>query len=141
MAHKQKVLIVEDNADGRELFALYIRRLGYEVFEAATGLEALDQAHAVHPDLILMDLVLPEMPGHEVIARLKADPSTREIPVIVLTALSRGSPSVERAIAAGAAETLYKPLIFKALGEAIRRHLLLLVFSSVELLFRTGGLL
>jgi CheY-like chemotaxis protein len=136
-----KILIVEDNPDGREIVVLYVRSLGYEVFEAATGIEGLDQARAIHPDLILMDLVLPEMPGHEVIARLKADPSTREIPVIVLTALSRGSPSVERAIAAGAAETLYKPLIFKALGEAIRRHLLLLVFSSVELLFRTGGLL
>ena len=68
MAHKQKILIVEDNADGRELFALYIRRLGYEVFEAATGLEALDQAHAVHPDLILMDLALPKMPGYEATA-------------------------------------------------------------------------
>ena len=70
MAHKQKILIVEDNADGRELFALYIRRLGYEVFEAARGLEALDQAHAVHPDLILMDLALPKMPGYEATARL-----------------------------------------------------------------------
>jgi CheY-like chemotaxis protein len=70
-----------------------------------------------------MDLVLPEMPGHEVTARLKADPSTREIPVIVLTALSRGSQSVESAIAAGAAETLFKPFTFKALGEAMRRHL------------------
>ena len=83
MAHKQKILIVEDDADGRELFALHIRRLGYEVFEAATGLEALDQARAVHPDLILMDLALPKMPGYEATARLKADPSTRDIPVIV----------------------------------------------------------
>jgi CheY-like chemotaxis protein len=91
--------------------------------EAATGIEALDQARAVHPDLILMDLVLPEMPGYEVTARLKADPSTREIPIIVLTTLSRGSQSVESAIAAGAAETLFKPFTFKALGEAMRRRL------------------
>jgi CheY-like chemotaxis protein len=90
MAHKQKILIVEDNADGRELFALYIRRLGYDVFEAATGLEALDQAHAVHPDLILMDLALPKMPGYEATALLKADPSTRDIPVIVNTACHKG---------------------------------------------------
>ena len=99
-----KILIVEDNPDGREIVVLYVKSLGYEVFEAATGIEALDQARAVHPDLILMDLVLPEMPGHEVTARLKADPSTREIPVIVLTALSRGSQSVESVIAAGAAK-------------------------------------
>src|SRR5258705_12391120 len=119
-----KILIVEDNPDGREIVVLYVRSLGYEVFEAATGIEGLDQARAIHPDLILMDLVLPEMPGHEVNARLKADPSTREIPVIVLTALSRGSPSLQRAIAAVAAETLYKPLIFKAFGNATSTQLL-----------------
>ena len=57
--------------------------------KAATGLEALDQAHAVHPDLILMDLALPKMPGYEATARLKADPSTRDIPVIVNTAFHK----------------------------------------------------
>jgi len=129
MAHKQKVLIVEDNADGRELFALYIRRLGYEVFEAATGLEALDQAHAVHPDLILMDLALPKMPGYESTARLKADPSTRDIPVIVNTAFHKG-PFVERAIAAGATEISHKPVSFKALEEVVRRYLSPLLMPS-----------
>ena len=129
MAHKQKILIVEDNADGRELFALYIRRLGYEVFEAATGLEALDQAHAVHPDLILMDLALPKMPGYEATARLKADPSTRNIPVIVNTAFHKG-PFVESAIAAGAAEILHKPVSLKALEEVVRRYLSPLLMPS-----------
>jgi len=129
MAHKQKILIVEDNADGRELFALYIRRLGYEVFEAATGLEALDQAHAVHPDLILMDLALPKMPGYEATARLKADLSTRDIPVIVNTAF-HGGPFVESAIAAGAAEILHKPVSLKALEEVVRRYLSPLLMPS-----------
>jgi CheY-like chemotaxis protein len=129
MAHKQKILIVEDNADGRELLALYIRRLGYEVFEAATGLEALDQAHAVHPDLILMDLALPKMPGYEATARLKADPSTRDIPVIVNTAFHKG-PFVESAIAAGAAEILHKPVSLKALEEVVRRYLSPLLMPS-----------
>ena len=129
MAHKQKILIVEDNADGRELLALYIRRLGYEVFEAATGLEALDQAHAVHPDLILMDLALPKMPGYEATARLKADPSTRNIPVIVNTAFHKG-PFVESAIAAGAAEILHKPVSLKALEEVVRRYLSPLLMPS-----------
>jgi len=123
MLSKQKILIVEDNPDGREIVVLYVKSFGFEVFEATTGLEALDQAHAVHPDLILMDLALPAMPGHEVMARLKTDPSTRETPVIVLTALSRNSPSVESAIAAGASEILYKPFTFKALSEAIDRYL------------------
>ena len=129
MAHKQKILIVEDNADGRELLALYIRRLGYEVFEAATGLEALDQAHAVHPDLILMDLALPKMPGYEATARLKADPSTRDIPVIVNAAFHKG-PFVESAIAEGAAEILHKPVSLKALEEVVRRYLSPLLMPS-----------
>ena len=123
MLNKQKILIVEDNPDGREIIVLFVKSLGLEVFEATTGLEALDQTRAVHPDLILMDLGLPEMPGDEVMARLKDDPSTREIPVIVVTALPKDGTSVERAIAAGAAEILYKPFTFKALGEAMRRYL------------------
>jgi two-component system cell cycle response regulator len=123
MLNKQKILIVEDNPDGREMTVLYVKSSGYDVFEATNGPEALDQARAVHPDLILMDLALPKMPGHEVMARLKTDPSTREIPVIVITALPQGDTSVESAIAAGAAEVLYKPFTFKALGEAMRRFL------------------
>jgi two-component system cell cycle response regulator DivK len=114
---------MEDNAACRELSVLYLRRLGYQVFEATTGLEALEQAHAVHPDLILMDLSLPEMRGDEVMARLKDDPSTRDIPVIVVTALPTGDTSEERAIAAGAAKILRKPFSLKALEEAVRRYL------------------
>ena len=129
MAHKQKNLFVEDNADGRELFALYIRRLGYEIVEAANRLEALEQALAVHPDLILMDLALPKMPGNEATARLKADPSTRDIPVIVNTAFHKG-PFVESAIAAGAAEILHKPVSLKALEEVVRRYLSPLLMLS-----------
>jgi CheY-like chemotaxis protein len=123
MLNKQKILIVEDNPDGRRLIALYVKSCGFEVFEATNGLEAVDQARAVHPDLILMDLALPELPGHEAMARLKVDPSTSEIPVIVTTALPESSASVESAIAAGAADVLYKPFSFKALSEAIDRYL------------------
>jgi len=123
MPNKQKILIAEDNPDGREIIVLFVKSLGLEVFEATTGLQALDQTRAVHPDLILMDLGLPEMPGDEVMVRLKDDPSTREIPVIVVTALPKDGTSVESAIAAGAAEILYKPFTFKALGEAMRRYL------------------
>lgn len=123
MLNKQKILIVEDNPGGREMTVLYLKGSGYDVFEAADGLEALDQARAVHPDLILMDLALPKMPGHEAMGRLKADSSTRDIPVIVITALSKDDASVTSAIMAGAAEILYKPVTFTALGETMRRYL------------------
>ena len=123
MPNKQKILIAEDNPDGREIIVLFVKSLGLEVFEATTGLQALNQTRAVHPDLILMDLGLPEMPGDEVMARLKDDPSTREIPVIVVTALPKDGTSVESAIAAGAAEILHKPTSLKALEEVMRRYL------------------
>src|SRR5688500_13911477 len=55
----KKILLVEDNDEVRELLALFMKHLGYNVFEAATGLEAIDQASTVEPDLILMDLRLP----------------------------------------------------------------------------------
>jgi CheY-like chemotaxis protein len=123
MVFKKRILIVEDNPDSRELLVLWLRRSGYEIAEAATGLDAIDQAHATRPDLIIMDLGLPEITGDEATARLKADPSTRDIPVIVNTAFPKGAPPVERALAVGAAEILYKPTDLKALLEVVHRYL------------------
>ena len=120
---RKRILIVEDQPDSRELMALILRRLGYDVEESAMGLDALDQAHAALPDLIFMDLSLPTSTGIEAIARFKADPSTRDIPVIVNTAFHNGSAFVERAIAVGAAEIMYKPMSFKGLQEVVQRYL------------------
>jgi CheY-like chemotaxis protein len=122
MACKNRVLVVEDNSDVRELMVLFLRRAGYEVAEAATGLAALEQAHVTHPDLIIMDLGLPGMTGDEATERLKADPATKDIPVVVNTAFHRGSSIVNRAIAAGAAEILHKPTGFQTLLETVRRY-------------------
>jgi two-component system, cell cycle response regulator DivK len=119
---KTRVLIVEDNPDARELMVFFLKRAGYEIAEAATGLAALEQAHVTHPDLIIMDLGLPGMPGDEATERLKADPSTKDIPVVVNTAFHVGSSNVERAIAAGAAEILHKPTDFQTLLETVRRY-------------------
>jgi len=123
MACKKRILIVEDNADSRELLALMLRRSGYDIAEATTGLAAIDQARATHPDLVIMDLGLPGITGDEATGRLKADPYTRDIPVIVNTAFPKGAPLVERAMAAGAAEILYKPTNLKNLEEVVRRYL------------------
>jgi two-component system cell cycle response regulator DivK len=123
VACKKKILIVEDNSEVRELMVLVLRRAGYDIAEAATGLGAIDQAHATRPDLIIMDLGLPGITGDEATARLKADPATRDIPVIINTAFHKGAALVERAIAAGAAEILYKPTPLKVFEEAARRYL------------------
>ena len=121
MAEKKKILVVEDFDDARQLMALCIRRLGYEVFEAVDGIEALQLAAAVHPDLILMDLSMPRMDGLEATAHLKQDPATRDIPVIVLTAYAAPAQH-DKALEAGALEVLLKPINLMALGEIFNRY-------------------
>lgn len=67
----KKILIVDNNDSCRESLGAFIKGLGYEVFEAATGLEAIDRASSIHPNLIMMDLSLPGMTGDEATVRLK----------------------------------------------------------------------
>jgi CheY-like chemotaxis protein len=118
----KKILLVEDNSDIRELLALLMKRLGYEVFEAGTGLEAIDLASTVQPDLIMMDLRLPAMNGVETTERLKANTSTKDIPVLVITASGAGIIT-QTALAAGAAEILHKPIDVTTLSNVLHRHL------------------
>jgi two-component system cell cycle response regulator DivK len=118
----KKVLVVEDNDDCRELLVLVIQRLGYEVFEAGTGLHAVDRAAAIHPDLIMMDLLLPGMNGDQATACLKARPSTRDIPVVINTAYV-ANDETERALNAGAAEILHKPLDLSTLPAVLKKYL------------------
>jgi CheY-like chemotaxis protein len=118
----KKILLVEDNNEVRELLALFMKRLGYKVFEAATSLKAIDLASTVQPDLIMMDLRLPEMNGAEATARLKANPSTRDIPLLVITAYGAGIDT-RRALDAGAAEILHKPVDVTTLSNILRRYL------------------
>jgi len=117
-----KILIVEDNDDSRYLLALTVKRLGYEVIEASTGLAAVELAGAARPDLILMDLGLPGLPGDEATARLKADPATSKIPVVIHTAFNQGLRT-DRALAAGAATILQKPVAAAKLREVLERYL------------------
>ena len=119
---KSKVLLVDDNSQIRQLLALRLEESGYDIVEAATGVESLEQARTTRPDLIVMDLAMPDGNGDEAIASLKADPLTRDIPVIVLTAMLHG-PLIDRAIAAGAAEILHKPVNFMWLDLVLQRHL------------------
>lgn len=108
MARRKKILIVEDNKDCRDLLAQFINRLGYDAIEADSGREAIGKAFEMHPDLILMDIYLPDIIGDKIIARLKANPATQDIPVIVTTALLEGTTR-KHALRAGAAEILEKP--------------------------------
>ena len=122
MDAQKTILVVEDNLDSRELLVHILKRNGFGVAEATTGIEAVDQARAVLPDLILMDLGLPGITGDEATARLKADPRTKDIPIVVNTAYHSGSPLVTRAMAVGAAEVLYKPINFSGIQEIVGRY-------------------
>jgi two-component system, cell cycle response regulator DivK len=119
---KKKILIVEDNNDCRELLVLLVTRLEYDAIEAASGIAAIDQASKLHPDLILMDLNMPQMSGEEATAHLKADPCTRDIPVVINTAFHEGVYT-DRAMRAGAVAILHKPFSLTTLQETLSRYL------------------
>jgi CheY-like chemotaxis protein len=117
----RKVLLVEDDNRSREVLSRLIKCLGYEVLEASTGREAIDRASSLNPGLILMDLTLPGMSGVEATAHLKANPSTRDIPVVISTGWIIGE-SPKRALDAGAAEILYKPYDLATLRNVLSRY-------------------
>jgi CheY-like chemotaxis protein len=123
----RKILIVDSNDAFRESLRTFIQGLGHQVFEAATGPEAIDKASSVHPNLIVMEVGLPGMNGDEVTVRLKANTSTRNIPVIINTGWTTAynvEERIRRALNAGAAEILYKPFQLPMLRDVLRTYLL-----------------
>lgn len=109
-----KILLVEDNEMNRDMLARRLTRRGYEVVVAVDGQAGLDMARAEKPDLILMDLSLPVMDGWTATTHLKADESTKHIPVIALTAHAMTGDR-EKAIEAGCDEFDTKPVELKRL--------------------------
>jgi DNA-binding response OmpR family regulator len=79
------ILLVEDDASVRELLKVLLEVEGYDIVEARDGMEGLEKAGVVKPDLMILDLMMPEVDGERVLARLRAEPSTQRIPVIVLS--------------------------------------------------------
>lgn len=103
-----KILIVDDEPFNVDYLEQELEETGCQTISAANGQEALDQVQAHKPDLILLDIMMPRMDGFEVLTRLKANPATREIPVIVISA-SNSLQSVVRGIQLGAEDYLPKP--------------------------------
>jgi len=109
-----KILYVEDNDDNVYVVKNRFTRAGHTVLVALDGRQALDMARAERPDLILMDLSLPEMDGWEATRRLKASPDTKDIPVIALSAHAMAGDR-EKALAAGCDDYDTKPVDFARL--------------------------
>ena len=104
-----KVLLVEDNEMNRDMLSRRLIKKGYTVTIAVDGLQAVARASSDGPDLILMDMSLPEIDGWEATRRIKAEPGTRDIPIIALTAHAM-SGDREKAIEAGCDEFDTKPV-------------------------------
>jgi len=104
-----KVLVVDDNAQNLELLVAYLDSLDCKVATAADGLEALDEIARDCPDLILLDVMMPRMSGYELCRKLKSDPKTREIPVIMVTALTELG-DIERGVESGTDDFITKPV-------------------------------
>lgn len=115
----KKILIVEDEKDILQLLKLYLEKEGYRTATALTGLEALTQVKAEHPDLIILDLMLAEMDGLEVCKRIRADRQTAMIPIIMLTAKAEESDTVI-GLELGADDYITKPFSPKALVARVK---------------------
>jgi two-component system cell cycle response regulator DivK len=117
-----KVLIAEDDALNRQIVVKILTLEGHEILEAADGRAAMALARAERPDLIMMDLGMPDIDGLEASRRLKADPRSADIPIIALTAYAmRGDE--ERARDAGCDGYLSKPCRPQTIRDAVRRFL------------------
>jgi CheY-like chemotaxis protein len=109
-----RILMVEDNEMNRDALSRRLQRKGHEVILALDGKQGLALAQSAHPDLILMDLSLPEMDGWEATRHLKAAPATGSIPLIVLSSHAMTGDR-ERALAAGGDDFDTKPVDFQRL--------------------------
>lgn len=103
-----KILVVDDDVDSLKLIGLMLQRQGYEVFAANSGGQAIDKATTNHPDLIILDVMMPDMDGYQVCRHLRNDGRTREIPIIMFTAKTLVDDKVA-GFEAGADDYLTKP--------------------------------
>jgi DNA-binding response OmpR family regulator len=104
-----RILIVDDTPKNVKLLADVLSVKGYEVETAASGKEALEKVNNVTPDLVLLDVVMPNMTGYEVCRQIRANPQTEMLPVVMVTALDPGEERV-KGIEAGCDDFLSKPI-------------------------------
>jgi DNA-binding response OmpR family regulator len=114
-----KILIAEDERDIRDLITFTLRFAGHEVIATANGEEALQTALQEIPDLIILDVRMPRMSGYEACEKVKANASTKHIPVVFLSAKGQES-EVQAGLKVGAAEYILKPFSPDQLAERIR---------------------
>ena len=107
---KQRILAIDDNADIRELIAFILRRENYEVTTASNGMAGLEMIKGAKPDLIILDVVMPEFSGYDVLNAVRSDKSSkvRDIPVLMITSKS-STDDIDQALELGATAYIVKP--------------------------------
>jgi two-component system alkaline phosphatase synthesis response regulator PhoP/two-component system response regulator VicR len=126
MPDKKKILAVDDERHIVRLVQVNLERAGYEVITAFDGVEALKKVHDEKPDLIVLDVMMPQMDGFETLKNLKANPATRDVPVIMLTAKAQDA-DVFRGWQSGVDCYLTKPFNPLELLTFVKR-----IFQSLE---------
>lgn len=116
------VLVVDDTPTNLQLLVSMLQECGYLVRPVTNGRHALRAVQSARPDLILLDITMPEMDGYEVCRRLKAEPATRDIPVLFISALAETDDKV-RAFAVGGVDYIGKPFQFAEVAARVRTHL------------------
>jgi two-component system cell cycle response regulator DivK len=122
MQARQRILIVEDNDLNLKLFRDLLHANGYDTVETKEGLEAISLTRNLMPDLIIMDIQLPEVSGLDVTRKIKADASMRHIPVIAVTAFAMKDDE-DRILRAGCEAYISKPIAIEQFMATVRRFL------------------
>lgn len=128
---RKRILVVEDDPDYNQLLCFNLKKAGYLVGTAADGIEALRKVRSLRPDLILLDLMLPELDGYAVCEVLRRDDNFRNVPIIMVTALS-GSLAKMAGLESGADRFIVKPVRIRDLISAVADCLGLTCAKAVE---------
>ena len=117
-----KILVAEDEKDIRRLVVFTLERAGYEILEAGDGREALRLATENHPNLILLDIMMPYMNGYEVCRKLREKPELKDTPIVLLSAKAQNY-EIGEGLEAGATDYLIKPFIPRELAAKVKKML------------------
>jgi CheY-like chemotaxis protein len=119
----KRILLVEDHKDALSILVLFVRSFGYEAIEASTGADGVEKAFCENPNLIVMDMSLPDMTGIEAARAIKENPSTAGLPIIAYSAWSTRT-WMEQGVNAGIAAYLIKPVSMALMKETIEKFIL-----------------
>lgn len=119
---KPKILLAEDNPESRYLFSFILQRTGCEVIQKQNGLEALEAVKDCVPDLIIMDIQMPELDGLEAVARMRQDPRLTKVPIVGLSAYAMSSDR-EKALQTGFTGYIEKPIELDTFTRELAKYL------------------